>query len=128
MTFEPEGAMISPKGNVISPKRTATVRGVSSGSLPGPDPNVVVSALVFLQKGSIFGPSKKPNVPNSFFHFSELRDFSRIKKRTIHASFTFRGQHGHRLFLPKTEKRKPPQKSPTPFERHHRRMYMRSFQ
>ena len=46
----PQGNMISHKGNMVLPKGIATVRGVSSGSLPGPEPNVVASALVFLEK------------------------------------------------------------------------------
>ena len=79
--FSPQGNMISPKGNMVSPKGIAMVRGVWSGSLPGPEPNVVASALVFLEKWLILGTSKKSNVSNPFFHFSELRDFSRLKKR-----------------------------------------------
>ena len=46
--------------------------------VPGPEPTVVASALVFLEKLLILGTPKKANVSNPFFQFSEFRDFSRL--------------------------------------------------
>ena len=72
------GNTISPKGNVSSLKGNMSSHMHASGSLPGPEPTVVASALVFLQKLLILGTPKKANVSNPFFQFSEFRDFSRL--------------------------------------------------
>ena len=72
------GNTISPKGNVSSLKGNMSSHMHASGSLPGPEPTVVASALVFLQKLLILGTPKKSNVSNPFFQFSEFRDFSRL--------------------------------------------------
>ena len=72
------GNTISPEGNVSSLKGNVSLRMHASGSLPGPEPTVVASALVFLQKLLILGTPKKSNVSNPFFQFSEFRDFSRL--------------------------------------------------
>ena len=73
-----KGNAISPKGNVSSLKGNMSSHMHASGSLPGPEPTVVASALVFLQKLLILGTPKKSNVSNPFFQFSEFRDFSRL--------------------------------------------------
>ena len=72
------GNTISPEGNVRSLKGNVSLRMHASGSLPGPEPTVVASALVFIQKLLILGTPKKANVSNPFFQFSEFRDFSRF--------------------------------------------------
>ena len=73
-----KGNTISDKGNMSSLKGNMSSRMHASGSLPGPEPTVVASALVFLQKLLILGTPKKANVSNPFFQFSEFRDFSRL--------------------------------------------------
>ena len=73
-----KGNTISPEGNLTSSKGNVSSRMHASGSLSGPEPTVVASALVFLQKLLILGTPEKANVSNPFFQFSEFRDFSRL--------------------------------------------------
>ena len=66
-------------------RETCSHLNFSGDSLSDPERMVVASTVVFLQKVSIFGTSKNAMGQIHFFifvHFSELRDFSRIKNRT----------------------------------------------
>ena len=76
-------SLFPPKETWFPPKETCFHLNVSGGSLSDPERMVVASTVVFLQKVSIFGTSKNAMGQIHFFiffHFSELRDFSRIKK------------------------------------------------
>ena len=76
-----EGNTISPEGNVSSHKGNVSLRMHASGSLPGPEPTVVASALVFLQKIADFRHPQKIKCLKSIFSvFWISRFFAPLKK------------------------------------------------
>ena len=62
-------------------KETWVHLNVSGGSLPGPEPMVGASALVFLWKASIFGTSNFANGSNPFFSLFWTSRFFAHKKQ-----------------------------------------------